>query len=105
MDNVGHAGHLLYAARSKPDNVGAIKSQLCIVNDPKRLERIVERLEAAASVDEVQLRQSRTRDQAAAKEIEKLGPLLQSAIELYTSGEYSCALPKPKICAILLLKG
>ena len=102
MDNVGHAGHLLYAARSKLDNVGAIKSQLCIVNNSKRLERIVERLETVASVGEVQLRQSRKRDQAAAKEIEKLGPLLHSAIELYTSGKHGRALTKPKIRDILL---
>ena len=67
MNDVGHDGHLLYAAKSKLDNVGPIKFQLCRVNNPKRLEHIIEKLETAASVGEVQLRQSRTRDQATKK--------------------------------------
>ena len=42
----GHlkADKLLYAARAKLDNLGAIKAHSCIVNDPTRIKRMQEQL-------------------------------------------------------------
>ena len=46
-DGYGKNKNLLYAARAKLDNISAIKSHSCIVNDQKRLKRMIEKLNFA----------------------------------------------------------
>ena len=100
MDNIPE-NKLLYAARSKLDNVGAIKSHSAIVNDPVRIERIKEKYEAIASVGDIQLRQHQVKIAIKEKEREDLRPLLVSAIKLYRGGDHGRLLTKPKIRSIL----
>ena len=55
------AGNLLYAARSKLDNIGAIKSHSYIANDSGKTDRMVQKLELYKSVGEIQLAEKRRR--------------------------------------------
>ena len=84
----GHlkADNLLYAARAKLDNLGSIRSHSEIVNDPKRIQRMIERLQVHAMEGDVQLAQKKEKESLAAKEVEGLRPILKNAIELYLSG-------------------
>ena len=99
----GHlkADHLLYAARAKLDNLGAIKSHSEIVNDPKRIQRMIERLQVHEMEGDVQLALKKEKERLAAKEVESLRPVLKDAIKLYVSGNHGRRLEKKMIKAIL----
>ena len=99
----GHlkADKLLYAARAKLDNLGAIKSHSEIVNDPKRIQRMIERLQVHEMEGDVQLAQKKEKERLATKEVERLSPVLEGAIELYVNGDHGRRLEKKMIKAIL----
>ena len=54
-DGYGKKKNLLYADQAKLDNISAIKSRSCIVNDPKRLKIMIEKLNLIASVGDAQI--------------------------------------------------
>ena len=65
--NILEDGHLkadnpLYAARAKLDNLGSIRSHSEIVNGPKRIQRMVERLQVHAMEGDVQLAQKKEKE-------------------------------------------
>ena len=101
----GHlkADRLLYAARAKLDNLGAVKAWSCIVNDPTRIKRMEERLQVHEMEGDVQLAQQKEREGRAAKDVDTLRPVLKEAIELYVNGNHGRRLEKKLIRAILLL--
>ena len=101
-DGYGKNKNLLYAARAKLDNIGAIKSHSCIVNNPKRLKRTIEKLNLIASIGDAQIAQKREKEKLAAEEVDDLRPFLKKAVDIYTSGIHDRRLEKKFIKAILL---
>ena len=53
LQSVGNGGNLLYAAKARLDNLGAIKNQSCIVNEDRCMDRIVQRMEVSASIGDI----------------------------------------------------
>ena len=92
----GHlkADKLLYAARAKLDNLVAIKSHSEIVNDPKRIQQMIERLQVHEMEGDVQLVQKKEKERSATMEVERLSPVLEDAIELYVNGDHGRRLEK-----------
>ena len=86
MDKGRGDGQFIYAARSKLGNVGAIKSQCCIFNAQECMEKFVEKVEAVASVGDIQLNQKRLKDKSSAMKIAELRPIVASTAS-YTSKE------------------
>ena len=75
LDNANlKAENLLYVARSKLDNIGAIKSQCCIANDAGRIDRMVQKLELFESVGEIQLSVKKEKEALAVKAVDELRP-------------------------------
>ena len=97
----GHlkADKLLYAARAKLDNLGAIKAHSCIVNNPTWIKRMQERLQVHEMEGDVQLAQQKERERRAAKEVDSLRPELKEAV----NGNHGRRLEKKLIRAILLV--
>ena len=54
LKSVGNGGNNLYAARARLDNLGCVKSHYCFVNNPERLDRLKKRLQAAASLGDIE---------------------------------------------------
>ena len=101
-DGYGKNKKLLHAARAKLENVVAIKSHSCIVNDPKYIKRMIEKLNLIVSIGDAQIAQKREKEMLTAAEVDDLRPFLKKATDLYTSGINDRHLEEKSIKAIQL---
>ena len=80
MQDVGNGVNLKQAAQARLDNLGQVKSHSCFVNDPKRLKRILDRMQLARSMGQVKAVQDEAAKQKVDDELDKLTSLVAPAI-------------------------
>ena len=88
LNSVGNGGNLLYAARARMDNTGAVKSHSCIVNYHRQLDRIAQRMEAEAYVGDIEERQRVEKEQSVSVVLDNTIPKFRDAGAMFRDGVY-----------------
>ena len=85
------------------DNLGCVKSHCCFVNNPERLDRLKKRLQAAASLGDIEQAQKIAKRRKRDEEECTLRPLFRQAVSMFRNGEHGSKFTKKHIKSIMLI--
>ena len=97
------AAHCKYAARARLNNLGCVKSHCCFVNNLERLDRLKKRLQAAASLGDIEQAQKIAKTRKRDEEEYTLRPLVRQAVSMFRNGEHGSKFTKKRIKSIMLI--